>query len=115
VKEQQVLRCGMPVYVEWDDSASYGGWRPDTRGMKVGRVRSIGYVFGVNKDGIILTTSLATIPTSLDVVALDPVVIPHGCIQNLQVLTVSAEPPVLEAKATEGLKLNGIVVEENTT
>lgn len=102
-----MLRCGSPVYVEWTDSASYAGWRPDTDGMQVGKVRSVGYVFGVNKEGIILTTSLANVPGVADVVALDSVVIPHNCIQNLQVLELAA----IEAKPML-LQLEGVIVGE---
>lgn len=105
MKEQLVLRRGTPVYIEWNDSASYAGWRLDTEGMQVGKVRSIGYVFGVNNEGIILATSLARAPGQPDVVALDPVIVPHSAVENLQVLDLAAG-----VKAP--LQLEGTFVEE---
>ena len=86
------LRHGTPVFIEWDDSASFGGWRGDTHGMKTGRVKSLGFVFGVKDDGVILTTSLAKTPQDPDIIAaLDTLIIPHGCIRRIQVLELKGE------------------------
>lgn len=86
------LRHGTPVFIEWDDSASFGGWRGDTQGMKTGQVKSIGFVFGIKDDGIILTTSLAKPPQDPDIIAaLDTLIIPHGCIRRIQVLELKGE------------------------
>lgn len=86
------LRHGTPVFIEWDDSASFGGWRGDTQGMKTGQVKSIGFVFGVKDDGVILTTSLAKPPQDPDIIAaLDTLIIPHGCIRRIQVLELKGE------------------------
>lgn len=105
-----MLRRGTPVRIDWEDSASYGGWQADSHDMKSGKVSSIGYVFGINKEGIILTTSLARVPANPDVVALDSLVVPHGCIRNLQVLDLAA----IDAKPMP-LQLEGVIVGEEIT
>lgn len=101
-----VLHRGTPVFIEWSDSASYGGWRADTFGMETGQVRSIGYVFGVTDEGIILATSLASAPPTNNLVALDPVVIPIGAIKRMQVLAVAPEQSLAK------IQLEGVLVEE---
>lgn len=102
------LRRGTPVFIEWDDSASYGGWRGDTHGMTTGQVKSIGFVFGVNDDGIILTTSLAKAPPDPDLIAaLDTLIIPHGCIRRVQVLELKGAPMPMQ--------IEGVLAEEETT
>jgi hypothetical protein len=94
------LRRGTPVFIEWDDSASYGGWRGDTRGMTTGHVKSIGFVFGVKDEGIILTTSLAHTPEPDLIAALDTLIIPHGCIRNVQTLDLKPVPMPVQIEGT---------------
>lgn len=113
--------------MEWDDSASFGGWRGDTHGMTTGQVKSVGFVFGVNKDGLILTTSLAKSPPDPDIIAaLDTLIIPHGCIRRIQVLDMKGEPaPIqiegvlatneMEAEQTMTTAYDGITREEEPT
>lgn len=107
------LRRGTPVFIEWDDSASYAGWRGDTAGMKTGQVKSIGFVFGVNDDGIILTASLAKVPEPDIIAGLDNVIIPHGCIKRIQIIEIKGEklPMQLEGELVTEEPTEEITVE----
>lgn len=79
----QTFKFGTAVRVQWVDSAMRRGWsRPDSDGPYAPqRIVSQGFVVESNDKGLTITSSIDDENS-----VIGPMIMPWGCIENLQVL-----------------------------
>jgi len=79
------LQQGQIVSFKWIDSTAFTGWRDLDRECPAATVDSVGIVVRAQKDGLVITTSIAK---SLED-SMDPVCVPWSAISKLKVLNVT--------------------------